>query len=1750
MSEDRSVEQETEDGTEVVDTPKVNHKKKPSRFRKKGKGTTPQMAAPAFKGEITSLKDEVFIHSQIHTKKWITARQKFINYASKSYGGNEETSLELKKLTVVTVEAPIQPTTAQLATMDNLEKEFAKDDFRQDKKTYKDVIQKTKNNLTKLYKPLWGQCDPIMKNKIKAMAEYQETHTTKSVIGLLSIIEMVCEQGDTSRNRRVQRFLSKKKVYNYRQTDEMDLGEYLEKFEALVRVAEKNGALFYEIEDLEEANGSPTTGGTNDDVELKSEDVKKERLHKAARDRALAMIFFMNSNEKKYAVYKQDCHNAMAKGRDEYPTTIIDAHTELEDFKFNPRLYQVKDNNTYQRTKFAGHQFLIETETEDTPKYDRTKWRPKGNYECHNCDRKNQCIASDCTHKTKENGDPTRDERRRVYNERKETIEGDTHLMEAHEVEHEGNGTSSDIESDDNDWASVLEGDDYDTNFYMNGNEIVIEDLRGKNKHAFNQCKRKLNPRWILLDNCSSVNVFYNKRFLKNIREASTVLHLYTNAGKAIITMVGDLPGFGEVYYYPEGIANILSFHTVTNMPGYIVEYNNGIEDAFRVTNKRGDTRKFIPSPKGLYYWDSSEAISQTHNTFLETAIEEIAVSTIKGNRAKYSQRDNSRADQARALQNITNWSQRDMMRASKYGAMLNNPFSPRDITMMKVILGAHVAGLKGKTVRRRRSEVSTDLVPVPRQVMNHYNQLIISMDIMHVNGVPFLTTICKHIHYGTATPIPDMSAETMLGSIMALDKFYKKRGFKIDLILADKQFECLDNELGEAQMLLNIAAQDEHVPEIERFIRVIKERARSAFNNTPFTKVPKRYTLFYINGLPWERGVSLILSPMTIITGRKLDYRLHCTVPFGTYVQVRRGTDNTMRYRTFGAIVMGPMANIQGGMIFMSLRSGRKVERDNPDYTVLPMPDEVIDRVNRMGKDNPGGLIFTNRDNEEIIELLDDEHSEIDNNEDNESVNSNDDHTIESTGVDDHSTDEEGSTGVDSQEDNNDIDLDNDSVDDENEEEIIEFEYPEDEGSESSNEEEPNPEDDSDQENTDLGVRSGGRNIQPYVWPGYEDAYTNLTTDGDLRQKYRHFTVQDLRGQQNPSVFSHQQKKKEKLEYQYYQGIYGDDVADTYTNLEVVRSGNEQHNYEKAMNFLNQASERCQEVVGHYAMTQYGLNAGLKHFGEEGHMAKAKEMKQMLSREVFEEIQYSTLSNEDKKLALPILLFLTRKRDGSVKGRACADGRKQRIWMDKEDTRSPTVATEALFYLLMIDAYEERDVATLDLPGHFLQTPMEGRLILRLDRELALALVDINQERWGKHLQKIRGRWVIFVKCSKAIYGTLNAALLSYKKLIGHLGDWGFVMNPYDPCVWNRMIDGKQMTVAFHVDDMKISHKDPKHVNDVIERLRKIYGKTDPMTVNRGKEHDYLGMSIDFRTKGAVKITMYDYVQRMINDLKADMIGGKPTAAPHGLFHTANKRDNIPLLGDEQKDYFHTMTARTLYLGKRARPDLQTAVAFLCTRVRNPDANDYQKLVHLMKYLQSTKHLPMILRYDGKEISLYIDGAHAVHSDMKGHVGMMVTGGVGTIFASSTKAKLNTTSSTETEVVAVGERLPKHIWFRYFRLAQGGDNREDVLYQDNQAAMLLQNNGRMSCGKGSKHIHIRYFFITDKINSKEIRVQHCPTKEMIADYFTKPVQGGLFRKFRDMILGIKQSDNQHYKHEYNKAIDQYGLNTVAAATA
>ena len=109
---------------------------------------------------------------------------------------------------------------------------------------------------------------------------------------------------------------------------------------------------------------------------------------------------------------------------------------------------------------------------------------------------------------------------------------------------------------------------------------------------------------------------------------------------------------------------------------------------------------------------------------------------------------------------------------------------------------------------------------------------------------------------------------------------------------------------------------------------------------------------------------------------------------------------------------------------------------------------------------------------------------------------------------------------------------------------------------------------------------------------------------------------------------------------------------------------------------------------------------------------------------------------------------------------------------------------------------------------------------------------------------------------------------------------------------------------------------------------------------------------------------------------------------------------------------------------------------------------------------------------------------------------------------------------------MGVSEYIPYNIWIVMFLKEQGYEIKDNVIYQDNKSAMLMEQNGRNSCTGNSRHINIRYFFVKDRVDKKEMRIQYCPTGLMLADYYTKPLMGSKFQEFRNYIMGWKSIDD------------------------
>jgi KUP system potassium uptake protein len=348
-----------------------------------------------------------------------------------------------------------------------------------------------------------------------------------------------------------------------------------------------------------------------------------------------------------------------------------------------------------------------------------------------------------------------------------------------------------------------------------------------------------------------------------------------------------------------------------------------------------------------------------------------------------------------------------------------------------------------------------------------------------------------------------------------------------------------------------------------------------------------------------------------------------------------------------------------------------------------------------------------------------------------------------------------------------------------------------------------------------------------------------------------------------------------------------------------------------------------------------------------------------------------------------------------------------------------------------------------------------------------------------------------------------------------------GFKLNPYDPCVANKTINGKQCTIVWYVDDNKISHVDYDVVSDIINRIEKRFGK---MTVTRGKVHVFLGMKITYLENGTAQILTSEYIKEAIVDFGEKLKGSATSPARRDLFEINEESKE---LGSGKRETFHSVVAKLLYVAKRGRLDVELPIAFLCTRVTCSTEQDWSKLKRALEYLQGTIDEFRVIGADNMSyMRTWVDASYAVHRDMKSHTGGVVSFGTGAVMSKSSKQKLNTKSSTEAELVGASDYLPFAIWAVKFLEAQGYNLDKKEFNQDNQSTIRFETNGTKSRGPNSRHIDIRYFFIKDRLEAGNFKVTYCPTEQMLADFFTKPLQGGLFRKLKEVVMGHKHVDS------------------------
>jgi hypothetical protein len=280
-----------------------------------------------------------------------------------------------------------------------------------------------------------------------------------------------------------------------------------------------------------------------------------------------------------------------------------------------------------------------------------------------------------------------------------------------------------------------------------------------------------------------------------------------------------------------------------------------------------------------------------------------------------------------------------------------NCPINKQHIQTAESIFGPNLGSLKGKTTYHAPPQVFSHITPVPHDILVNHRNVHLTVDIMYINKLPFLITYLCSLRFATIEFLDNRQTPTIRKKLQSVFNLYHHHGFTITKLFADPEFEALRPWFP----CLDTCGANDHIPDIECFIRTVKDRSRSTYRMLPFKYIPRivliklvKNVIFWLNSFPARDGVSTTMSPRCIMTGQEVDYNKNVHLEFGEYVQTHEEHDNAMTNRTIGAICLGPTGNEHGTHWFMCVASGARITHTR--WTPLPMPKEVIQRVSESG--------------------------------------------------------------------------------------------------------------------------------------------------------------------------------------------------------------------------------------------------------------------------------------------------------------------------------------------------------------------------------------------------------------------------------------------------------------------------------------------------------------------------------------------------------------------------------------------------------------------------------------------------------------------------------------------------------------------------------------------------------------------------------------------------------------------------------
>ena len=470
-------------------------------------------------------------------------------------------------------------------------------------------------------------------------------------------------------------------------------------------------------------------------------------------------------------------------------------------------------------------------------------------------------------------------------------------------------------------------------------------------------------------------------------------------------------------------------------------------------------------------------------------------------------------------------------------------------------------------------------------------------------------------------------------------------------------------------------------------------------------------------------------------------------------------------------------------------------------------------------------------------------------------------------------------------------------------------------------------------------------------------------------------------------------------------------------------------------------------------------------------------------------------LPRERKAVGSRWVFRVKHHSDGGVERYKCrlvAKGYSQLYGADYDETFSPVVRFSSILTLLSFAIQNNLHVHQMDVVTAFLNGQLEEEIYM----EQPEGYIKPGQEH-------------LVCKLKKSIYGLKQSPRCWSKAFTEFMMEIGFKQSTSDPCVFVR--SKKELEIlAVYVDDLILITESTESMNELKVSLKERYKMKD-----MGELSYILGISvIQDKEKNCVILHQKHYIEAILQ--KYGMDNAKPVATPADANVKLRKSDGVSKPVDQHT--YQSMVGSLLYAAMATRPDIAQAVSAVSKFNANPDAAHLTAVKRILRYLKGTANFA--LKYeqsDSRALIGFSDADWAGDQDDRhsttGNVFLLSGGAVSWLSKKQATVALSTAVA---EYIALSQAAQEGIWLKRLLSDLGVEAMSTVILEDNQGAIAIAKNPVNH--SRTKHIDIRYHYIRECVQNGQIELQYCPTNDMKADIFTKPLTRQKFEHLRGEI--------------------------------